>query len=342
MPGTDDLKEFLEERLLSFDPDIDLSDGSPAQMEVVNPTVRRFEPDPFEMDVPAFIRARLAQEYPDLSTEDGEALADLLIKPIEALLDPVIREVTFLRKNKSLANPDLLAAQEADALMGNFFVSRSRGSKSVGIVRVIFNAPIAISIGPSNYASTDDGLKFFPTTPQAISAEGMLFNQSGNQFYFDVSYESETEGDEYNVVAGKITSIANLQSAVKVINLQRFRDGLPQESTVSFIERGETSLTERSLVVPRGVLARLFEQFGDLQHLQVVGFNDQEMQRDIMQGGGMGPILAFGADGETSDDGNGDGYSDTFTSPGGSFTSIIGSVGPVSGFVLTVDDEAVS
>ncbi|MFW9801215.1 MAG: hypothetical protein ACFFFC_01065 [Candidatus Thorarchaeota archaeon] len=339
MPGTDDLQEFIEERLIAFDPDIDLTSGSPAQVTIVDPIVNRYTPDPFEIDLPAFIRARLQQEYPNLSAEDGEAMADFLIKPMEALLDPIIREVTFLRNNKSLANPELLAPEEADSLMGNYFVRRTQGNKSVGTVRALFNSPIAISIGPSNIASTNDGLNYYPTTPQEISAEAMLFNQSGNQYYFDVAYEAEEEGDEYNVDVNTITSIANLQAAVKVTNLTRFKDGLPAETTVAYIERGELSLTERSLVVPRGALARLFDQFADLQHLQVVGFNDSEMQRDIITGGGLGSIIKYGTDGASSDDGDCDGYSEIFESPLGGFTSQLGAVGIVEDYVLTVADS---
>jgi hypothetical protein len=339
MPGTEDLQAFLEEKLLIFDPDIDLSDGAPAQTEIIDPTVRRFTPDPFEMDVYTFIRARLSQEYPDLSVEEGEALADLLVKPMEVLLDPVIREVEFLRKNKSLNDPDLMAPEEADSLMGNFFVSRTRGEKSVGQARLFFNAPVAVSVSVGNEFATSDGLKFIPSTSQEISAEGMLFNQDGNLFYFDVALEAETEGDEYNIGVREIASVTNVPASVKVTNLSRFRDGVPEESTLSFIERGEDSLTERSLVVPRGAISRLFDQFGNLQHLQVVGFNDTEMERDIIKGGGLGPIVIYGTDGQTSDDGDGDGFSDLFESPTGGFVAEIGGIGEVSGFMLTLMDK---
>lgn len=339
MPGTDDLQSYLEERLLTFDPDIDLSDGSPAQTDIIDPTVRRFAPDPFEMDVYTFIKSRLEQEYPNLSVEEGEALADLLIKPMEALLDPIIREVEFLRKNKSLNDSDLLSPEEADALMGNFFVSRTRGEKSVGQCRMYFNAPVAVSVSVGNEFSTSDGLKFIPSISQEISAEQMLFNQDGNLFYFDVSVEAETEGDEYNIGVAEISSVSNVAASVKVTNLSRFRDGAPEESTLSFIERGENSLTERSLVVPRGAISRLFDQFPDLLHLQVVGFNDTEMERDIIKGGGLGPILHYGTDGRTSDDGDGDGYSDVFESPTGGFIAALGGVGEISSLMLTLQNK---
>jgi hypothetical protein len=339
MPGTEDLQSFLEEKLLIFDPDIDLSDGSPAQTDIIDPTVRRFTPDPFEMDVYTFIKSRLEQEYPDLSVEESEALADTLIKPMEALLDPVIREVQFLRRNKSLNDPDLLAPEEADALMGNFFVARTRGDKSVGQARIYFNAPVAVSASLGNEFSTPDGLNFIPSSSQEISAEAMLFNQDGNLFYFDVSLEAESEGSEYNISERKISSVTNMPAAVKVTNLSRFRDGTPEESTLSFIERGEDSLTERSLVVPRGAVARLFDQFGDLQHMQVVGYNDTEMERDIIKGGGLGQIVLYGTDGQTTDDGDGDGFSDTFERPTGGFIVNIGAIGEVSGFMITVREK---
>lgn len=336
MPGTEDLQAFVEEALLEYDPDIDLSEGSPAQIEVIDPIVNRFTPDPFEVDVPTYIRTRIQQEYPKLNAEEGDALADLLIKPMEALLDPIIREVEFLRKNKSLNNPDLLAPDEADALMGNFFVSRTRGEISVGSIRIYFNAPTAISLSLSNEAATSDGLKFIPATTQEISAEDMLFNQDGTLFYMDAAYEAEKEGDEYNIDANEITTIANIPASVRVTNLARFRDGAPEESTLQFIERGESSLTERSLVVPRGVIARLFDQFGDLVHLQTVGFNDPEMNRDVIKGGNLGDIVIYANDGQTSDDGNGDGYTNLFESPAGGFISTLGSVGETESYVLTV------
>jgi hypothetical protein len=339
MPGTDDLREFIEERLIAWDPDIDLTDGSPAQIEIVEPLVERFAIDPFEMDVATFIQARLRQEYPDLNVEHGDALADFLAKPMEALLDPLIREVTFLRQNKSLASPELLAPAEADSLMGNLFIRRITGNYSTGKVRLYFNAPTSVSISVGNTASTDDGLNYTPTTPQEISAEAMLFNQDGNLFYFDVSFQAESEGDAYNVEAGSITSIANVPSAVRVTNLSRFRDGLPAETTLSFLDRGESSLTERSLVVPRGALARLLDQFGDLQHLQVVGFQDSEMQRDIIKGGGLGEVVMYGDDGFTGDDGDGDGFATSFFIPTSLFTTSIGPVGPVENFVLTAKGE---
>lgn len=303
---TEELKDFIEERLAAFDPDIDLSEGSPAQMQVVDPLVTRFTPDPFEMDVDKFIEARLLQEFPDVNFREGSGIRDLLVKANQLLLDPLSREVNLIKQGQSLANPELLAASEADALVANLFVSRSTGGLATGTVRLYFNAPVALNISVGNVCYTAGGLRFLPTTLQSISAEAMVFNQSGSLYYFDIQVTAEESGTDYNVGAREIVGITNLNTAVRVENPNKFEGGLDEESTDELVEKAETSITERSLVVARGVSARLRSQFESLVHLQVVGHSDPEMGRDVITGGDMGPVLLAGSDGYTEDDGNGD------------------------------------
>ena len=303
---TEELRDFIEERLLAFDPDIDLTEGSPAQVQVVDPVVERYTPDPFEMDVEQFIEARLVQEFPDVNFREGSGVRDLLVKASQLLLDPISREVSLIKQGQSLANPELLADSEADSLVANMFVSRSTGGLATGTVRLYFNAPVALNISVSNICYTASGLRFIPTTLQSISAEAMVFNQSGSLYYFDVQVTAESPGVDYNVIAGDVVGITNLNTAVRVTNPNRFEGGIEEETTDELVEKAETSITERSLVVGRGVSARLREQFSSLVHLQVVGHSDSEMERDIITGGDLGPVLLSGSDGYTEDDGDGD------------------------------------
>ena len=303
--STDTLQDFVQARLLAFDPTIDLSDGSPAQDQVVDPIVRRFQPDPFEMSIEDFIDARLKQEVPTMSIQEGTGVRDLLVKPSQVLLDPISREVQLIKQGQSLANPDLLADTEADALVANFFVARNLGDLSEGKVRLYFNAPIAINVSVGNVCYTADGLRFLPTTIQSISAEAMVFNQSGNLYYFDINVTAESPGEQYNIDPQTITGITNLNVAVRVTNLAKFENGLNQESTTDLIQRASDSITERSLVVPRGVIARLHDQFNNLEQLQIIGMFDAEMHRDILTGGDLGAFVASGNDGYVEDDGLG-------------------------------------
>lgn len=333
--ATSDLKEFVEDRLLAFDPTIDLSDGSPAQDQVVDPIVRRFQPDPFEMNVETFIETRLRQEM-NINTREGSGLRDLLVKPNQILLDPISREVQILRQSQSLANPELLAPSEADALVANLFINRSRGGLSTGTVRLYFNAPIAINISASNLVYTVDGLRYLPTTLQSISAEAMIFNQSGNLYYFDIQVTAEKPGAAYNIAKNSVVGITNLNAAVRVDNPDKFENGLDEETTDNLVQRAESAVTERSLVVGRGASTRLRDQFEDLMHLQIVGMFDEEMQRDVLTGGDLGPVLLSGNDGYTEDDGDGDNVSHILKTHGTDLYSVFDGPGSVSNYKLTV------
>lgn len=325
--ATQDLKEFVEARLRAFDPNIDLTAGSPAQYQVVDPIVRRFMPDPFEMSVESFILARLTQEYPDVNFRQGSGVEDLLVKPASLLLEPGSREIQILKQGQSLANPELLSDTQADSLVANMFVSRTMGGLSTGTVRLYFNAPVALTLSTGNICYTSSGLRYIPTTLQSISAEAMLFNQSGGLYYFDIQVTAEKAGADYNINKQEIVGITNLNSAVLVENVDSFENGLDEESTEELVQKAQVSITERSLVVARGVSARLRSQFEDLVHLQIVGMLDAEMQRDIITGGDLGEILLSGVDGYSEDDGDGDELTYSIKSRYGDFTTIFGSVG---------------
>ena len=327
--ATQSLKDFVEERLLAYDSTIDLTAGSPAQYQVVDPIVRRFEPDPFEMSIEKFIFSRLTQEFPTVNFREGSGVYDLLVKAASVLMDPVSREVQLIKQGQSLANPELLADSEVDALVANVFVSRTQGGLATGTVRMYFNAPVALNISVGNVCYTADGLRFLPTTLQSITAEAMLFNQSGNLYYFDIQVTAEKSGTDYNIDKQTIVGINNLNTAVLVENPEAFESGLDTETTDELVQKAESSITERSLVTARGISARLQDQFEDLVHLQIVGMYDEEMLRDVITGGDLGPDLLNAADGFTEDDGDGDDVTYYFQTRAKNFVTVFGALGDV-------------
>jgi len=336
MATVEELRLFLQERLRAMDSTIRLEDGSPASVQVVEPTVRRFTPDALETDFEAFAKARLTQEFPSMITEEGSAIVDLVMKPMQILLEPFVREIRAIRRNQSLLDPSVLNKDEADALLGNIFVRRRTGDYSKGTVRAYFTNPVSANIGGSNTAFTATGLRFRPVTPQSITSESMIFNTDGGLYYFDVTYVAEGVGRSYNVAPNAIIGITNLPAATRVRNLRKFESGLNEETTLEVVSRGEQSIGERSLTTVPGIVSRLYDQFEDLRILNVVGFNDAEMQRDVITGGNLGVPLSYGVDGATADDGDADGYTPYFDSAVGAFTSLLGPAGSdASGYVLT-------
>ncbi len=323
-----------------MDPTINLNDGSPAVTQVVEPVVSRLEPDPFETDIMVYILTRLEQEHPHLFTDEGGALADLFVKPMATLLEPLRREFKSISKQLSLADPDQLTSVEADRLMANFFMTRNLGGYARVKVRIYFQNPLSVNISTTNTAYTSSGLRFLPTQAQSINAEEMLFNlDSSGLYYFDVNFQAERPGTAYNIAAGDITGVTGLSAATRATNLSKATPGVKEETTSEFIDRGESSMGERSITTFPGMVAALREEFADLSIIQAIGFNDEEMHRDVIKGGSLGPVAHFGLDGDTVEDGDADGWTNIFEVTAGSidFTTAFGPVGTdLSGYSLEV------
>lgn len=331
--SNNDTRQFIQDALLRYDPDIDLSEGSRADSELVQPILQRIGSDPFDDDMKTFVRSRIQQSFPDLAITEADELTDVLIDPMCVLLEPIVREIKLVKLRSSLRNASSLSDEEVDALIANFFIGRQAGGFAVGVVRVYFASPQSLSLTLTNPGTTRSGLRFRPSRPQAITADQMTLNREGSEYYFDVNYTAEQRGDEYNVEPGEIVSIANLPTATRVRNLRRFRDGTPREASLDFVARAERSQSDKTLTVQRGIIAVLEESFPAIRQLFSVGFRDPEMQRDVVKGGSLGPIPAndlngayFGT-GSVIDDLDGDLFSPILNAPTGAFIARLGAAG---------------
>jgi hypothetical protein len=309
-----DLEAFLRERAAVFDPGLDVSPGSPFDTQVIQPLVNRLGTDPFTIDLSTFLYERVNQAFPELATTEGDAITDLLIKPLTLLWDPIVREVLRVRQGQSFRDASQLTTEEAEAIGANIFADRNTGQFSRGAARIFFANAQNASVTPVNFVTSSSGLHYFPTEVQSIRAEEMLANKaSDGTYYFDINTIAEQPGTQYNIDPNNLISIANMPAAVRVTNLRRFGQGEDDETASDFIARAQGELSERSMVTLRGISAKLTNAFPEIRRLNTVGFNDPEMQRDVLKGGGLGAILIMGTAGFVDDDGEGQGHSRRFT-----------------------------
>ena len=333
-----DTESFLRERGLYYDPNMDTNPGSPFDVQVVQPTVRRLGVDPFTVDLSTFISNRMTQAFPEIANQEEDAVTDLLNKPATLLWDPIVRETTRVKRNLSFKDPSSMTTDEADSLGANFFSTRKRGSLARGPARILFQSPQNASVTPANFFTSKTGLHFFPTERQEIRTAEMILNvTSDGLYYFDVNTIAEKAGTQYNIGPDELLSVSNMPSATKVTNTRKYRSGVTEEDAQTFISRTKQELTERSLVTLRGVAAKLVTGFPEIDRLNVVGMNDPEMQRDILKGGGLGAVRAGGNQGVVVADGDGQLLQRRFFTTEVDFQALMGS-GTVSGFVLTVFD----
>lgn len=335
-----DLEAFLRQRAAIFDSTLDTNPGSPFDSSVIQPLVRRVGPDPFSVDMATFLDARLRQAYPDMAIGEGDALTDLIVKANTLLWDPLVREVARVRRGLSFRDPSTLTEEESEALGANLFAERAQGDFARGTARIAFAQAQNASVSPINFLTSRSGLHFFPTESQAIRVEEMLLNVDENGlFYFDITVIAETAGSSYNIGPKELISVANLDAAVQVSNLRKFESGDDAATAAEFVDKTRQELTERSLVTLRGIAAKLTAAFPEVTRLNVVGFNDPEMQRDLITGGGLGSVLGAGVLGSTVSDLLGAGFTRRFSSAdaGVDFTTLIGPTRTVPvGYVLTV------
>lgn len=331
-----DLQQFLQERAVQFDETLDVSSGSPFDTQVIQPVLRRLGTDPFTVDLAVFLQDRLKQAFPEMATDEGDALTDLLIKPAVLLWDPFVREVFRIRASLSFQDPNSLTTDEAEALGANLFSDRRTGNITKGSARVYFAQPRGTRVSPMNFFTTKTGLHFFPDGTQAITLEEMLLNQDGSLYYFDVNVAAEAAGTTYNIGPGELINVANLDGTAKVTNLRRYQSGADAETAADYVDRSRQELTERSMVTLRGIGARIPATFSEVTRIAVVGFGDPEMQRDIIRGGGLGDVLVGGLKGSTPVDGTGKPTTRRFTASDADvdFTALV--AGDPSGYVLTV------
>jgi hypothetical protein len=335
-----DTEAFIREKAEQYDPNIDLTSGAPFDKTVIQPIVRRFGQDPFSVDLSTFLNDRLEQAYPELATKEGDAVTDLLNKPVTLLWDPIVREITLIKQMLSFKDPTVLTVEEAEALGANLFSERETGDLSRGVARVYFNSPQNAGISPANFITSKTGLHFFPQEIQSIRTEEMLLNiDEDGVYYFDINVIAESAGSQYDIAANNLVTIANVPAATRVKNLRRFSRGVNEETAVEFSDRAKQELTERSLVTLRGIGAKITKAFPEVRRLNAIGMNDPEMQRDVITGGGLGDIVAMGVAGVAVTDGEYKVKTKRFRTTEVDFTSIIGptTVDP-SNFVLTVFD----
>jgi len=281
---TEDLTLFIQERMQIFDYTVDTTSGSSFYNNVIKPLLSRLGPDPYNTPIREFIIGRLAVEFPQMVLQDGEPIDDYAVKIMQILLEAFRRQIQQVSNNQSLQDPSILNEREADALGANFFVRRRQGGVAVGVARLYYSAPQGASVTPNNAVFDGAGHRFFPVENQAISADNMLFNLENNLYYFDIIVRAEEEGDSYNIDPNTLVGIEEMSSVVKVTNKAPFDEGDDKETTEEFIERVENSLTEKSLVTLRGITARMLDVFESIRLIQVIGYGDPEMNRDILKG----------------------------------------------------------
>lgn len=282
MASLDTLRDFIKDRLVAYDPSIDISDGSPATTEVVDPIIARLGTQPFDLDTKTFIEQRISETYPNIFTL-GE-IEDLFINPLLTIIDPLVQEEQRIALGQSLNNIDLLADEEVDDLIANSFEQRDNGGFASGFVRCYYPSPRNLVITTDKAAISKSGLNFYsPENIETTSAQ-MLLNREGFNYFLDIFVVAEKPGEEYNLEPDNIAEFEELRNPIKVINLSKFTGGLTAETNSQLVQKAADGRIEQSLNTKRGAAARTKRAFPSIKSIQTIGAGELGMNRDIIDG----------------------------------------------------------
>jgi hypothetical protein len=288
------IRDLLVEKLELYNPGLDISEGSPLWSQVIAPVYAALGKDPFDTNIYEFLKDRLKQEFPSIGAEDGDTLVDLLVTPLEMLLEPLKREIQIVRQGQSVRDVGTMRLEDARDLAANFFTEWGGGARATASVRVYFSAPTYVNIFSTTAFKTSSGQTFYPVSPVSVRPATMLLQRSGTEYYIDVQVIAASTGEAFNVEKGTITSVSGITGWTRVVNLSAAAGGEEAETSTDLLERTRTSLTERSLNVRRGIVSRLRTDFPSLVDVEAIGYGDPEMDRDILTGGGEGSVVATG------------------------------------------------
>lgn len=239
-------------------------------------------------NVKEYIKQKIREVDPNIDTRDGSGVGDLLIKPLDAILQPIADEIIRISENQSLLAGAALTEPDLDALIANIFVTRNPGASARGTVRVFFADPITVTIPEGSEFLSAEELRFFSLSEVTITASQMSINKDGDFFFVDTLVEAEDVGSGGNVAAGDVVDFPGGPSNVlKVENLAAFTGGFDKEENAALIERTKEAITVRDLVSKPAIKTVLRQEFPLIRDIRVIGFGDPEMERDFLVGDNM-------------------------------------------------------
>lgn len=238
------------------------------------------------MDTKQLVRNIIAEYDADIDTSEGSGVTDILINPLSNILDYYKIVLQELENFLSVTDLSSLSESDLDAIASTFLITRKVGSKATGYVKIGFAAPVNLTIQKGQQFKTSDG-KYYQTTRQYSMTSGQMSLNTENNYYVTgaIPVEAMASGDDYTIGPNEINEIVNAPfTYLKVFNTTSFSRGVDNETNAELYDRllasatSDTSLSKLSF-------KKIIEDHYDIKDLDVKGFGDIEMVRDINYSG---------------------------------------------------------
>lgn len=291
-----DIKGIITARLKAYDPTLDTSPGGAVDVIVIQPIVKALSSDPTLASAKDFLKQKFNEGFPDYPLAEGDAINDILINALSLFLEPYRLELERIRKSQSVSFFDQMSEDELDNLAANWLVYRRNGTRAFGTVRVVVNRLAPITVDRTILFTAKNGSTFVPSLTYTVSSAILSGNSLPNNLYFlDIDITANSVGFNGNIGANEIVSVTGIPSVVSLTNSDGFIGGADSDTNEMLSSaRLVKSITERSLVTTRGIVAKIDSSIPDVRATQVIGFADPEMTRDDVLVEGYGDYVSTG------------------------------------------------
>jgi hypothetical protein len=224
----------------------------------------------------------LTAKFPDLDLREGTAVRDMVIRPSATLLAMVNKALIFYFVQNSLDGVNDATPQVfVDKLMSNWFLTRKQGNKAIINVRLFFAKSKSIGIPSDVYFSTDNALKFYPTSSVSYSSTQLTYDSSSNTYYIDLDLVADKAGVNYNITNGSLIYFSNFDPFFLHAEINYLKQTAEDvESNTNFIARTKSAISTRNLINSPSITSKLLEDFSLIHQVTTFGFGDTEMKRD--------------------------------------------------------------
>lgn len=252
------------------------------------------------------LRNLLQTEIPEGDFTEGSAVSDILIDGHAVIAGFFKNQIQVIRDRQSLLTLKDLPESEsvsdaADAILDNFFRTRSQGKFSKGVATLRFSQQIDVLVPRSTRFFRTTSLVFYidSSTDLFIPASELRPDIDSNglvaSWSVRVFLTAARVGADYNIDPGRFVSYDRFNAnLIAVENLSKFQNGTSVQSTSDFISKSTNAIALRALINERSNDATLIENFSDIESTTTVGYGDVEMIRDVVKNVANSALLHVG------------------------------------------------
>jgi hypothetical protein len=248
-----------------------------------------------------FITETLDAEIPDLNTDGGSAVSDILANGGSVIAATTLQEVDNVVQSRDISDPEAISEAEVDVFLENLLVERNQGNTSRGFVDVHFEQRTSREFpGGLRFTTADGSLIFVTATDLTFNSEDYFQDAQRGTFFVRVPVFADEPGLEFDVEPGDISVILdNRTDVVFVSNSAALFGGLPSESNTQAVRSARRAVSTRTQINVDGAVFAAQQLFGQkLLDLLVIGNGDEEMIRDELHDqGDVTPKWTLGPEG---------------------------------------------